>query len=345
MIDSLYGDLPPPQFGDEDGFKPTIFISDAIKPLLKPTQTVTTISNTKFHSSNQSTSQQLQNYSLSQQNHVSSQSKSSNSARPIQIHFSALPTKPDNSSDSNRSIVAINSNNNSPVSIDDADVTTYKYNSLDDEEYNPAYPNSYDRYINEKEVKRKISDNRSIPRRGIDLNVTGEEAWKKRASMSDPAAIPIGLEFTSNGSKKNLAARLMEKMGWKAGEGLGKDKQGIKTPLIAKKVAQNSAIITTQDSIFTLNNKTQISRILYLKSDNMLSLDIVEDEASKYGSLISIRPHNSSDYRIFLEFETAIQGANCYKNMNKSTLNGSILSLYYYPVDEFANDNLDYETL
>lgn len=35
----------------------------------------------------------------------------------------------------------------------------------------------------------------------------------------------------------------MEKSGWKIGSGLGKNEQGMKTPLIAKKTNANTAII------------------------------------------------------------------------------------------------------
>ena len=40
---------------------------------------------------------------------------------------------------------------------------------------------------------------------------------------------------------------MMEKQGWRFGAGLGKNQQGIKTPLIAQKTNSNSAIIKTSD--------------------------------------------------------------------------------------------------
>lgn len=44
-------------------------------------------------------------------------------------------------------------------------------------------------------------------------------------------------------NKKTFAARMMEKMGWKQGEGLGANKQGITAPLVARKTAMRSGII------------------------------------------------------------------------------------------------------
>ena len=53
-------------------------------------------------------------------------------------------------------------------------------------------------------------------------------------------------------NKKTFAARMMEKMGWKQGEGLGANKQGITAPLVARKTAMRSGIIV-QVSIGWMN--------------------------------------------------------------------------------------------
>ena len=41
------------------------------------------------------------------------------------------------------------------------------------------------------------------------------------------------------------AQRMLEKMGWKAGIGLGKKNQGIVNPLIASRVNGKTAVVTT----------------------------------------------------------------------------------------------------
>ncbi|KAL7067777.1 G-patch domain-containing protein [Cryptosporidium serpentis] len=44
-------------------------------------------------------------------------------------------------------------------------------------------------------------------------------------------------------SSISIGQKLMERMGWKQGQGLGKDEQGITVPLIAKKLNKQSGII------------------------------------------------------------------------------------------------------
>uniref|UniRef100_A0A803MCZ7 G-patch domain-containing protein n=1 Tax=Chenopodium quinoa TaxID=63459 RepID=A0A803MCZ7_CHEQI len=93
------------------------------------------------------------------------------------------------------------------------------------------------------------------------VGISGEEAWRRRAAMSSsggggshggqPPRSPsppggsvdgfaIGKSDTVGlgvgaGGQMTAAQRMMAKMGWKQGQGLGKLEQGITTPLMAKK--------------------------------------------------------------------------------------------------------------
>lgn len=45
------------------------------------------------------------------------------------------------------------------------------------------------------------------------------------------------------GKGMNLAQKMLEKFGWREGEGLGKERQGMAAPLVAQKTNKHSAVI------------------------------------------------------------------------------------------------------
>jgi len=78
------------------------------------------------------------------------------------------------------------------------------------------------------------------------LELSGEEAYLRRAGVP-PAAAPVPEQHQPKGM--GLAAKMMEKMGWKHGQGLGRNQQGISEPLRVEKTDLRSGRVGEFDSL------------------------------------------------------------------------------------------------
>jgi len=175
-------------------------------------------------------------------------------------------------------------------------------NSVVVEEYDPARPNDYEDYRREKKRKAMEAERlREIERRRQeeeeerererekDVNISGEEAWRRRAAMSGGVlrssspprngdGFSIGTSGTVGlgvgaGGKMIAAQRMMARMGWKEGQGLGKQEQGkhemaMMTPLMAKKTDRRAGVIVnaSEKKVKSVNfNGTPPTRVLLLR--------------------------------------------------------------------------------
>eukprot|EP00669_Euglena_mutabilis_P009719 TRINITY_DN4562_c0_g1_i1.p1 TRINITY_DN4562_c0_g1~~TRINITY_DN4562_c0_g1_i1.p1 ORF type:complete len:384 (+),score=83.05 TRINITY_DN4562_c0_g1_i1:34-1185(+) len=123
-------------------------------------------------------------------------------------------------------------------------------------EYNPLQPNDYEECLRERRLRmasRRKEEEMERRRKEIQkfdekegltpLELTGDDAWKRRAILSgrSPDEIPDLDPDPEASEEKKLtpAEKMMMAMGWKGeGSGLGKNQDGIATPLMHRKVGQ-----------------------------------------------------------------------------------------------------------
>eukprot|EP01066_Platyproteum_vivax_P015300 Platyproteum_vivax@DN6780_c0_g1_i2.p1 len=255
-------------------------------------------------------------------------------------------------------------------------------------EYDPVRPNDYEALVRERvrkkmlvEVeKRKMEEAAKLRQEReeqnqvamagakINLRLSGEEAFKRRGQMNQGAAGKVDEDDKDGGivgQRRNVAAKLMEKMGWKEGQGLGRQKQGITTPLVAKKTDRNAGVIVQgqQTPLGEANQKvakigTQLDRaptkVLLLMNlvgpgevDDELEREAVE-EASKYGNLLDIKiyevkePNTNPDeaVRVFLKYERVEESTKAFVDLNGRFFGGRTVCAKFYDETQFDKSQL-----
>ncbi|XP_058196937.1 DNA-damage-repair/toleration protein DRT111, chloroplastic [Rhododendron vialii] len=221
----------------------------------------------------------------------------------------------------------------------------------------------------EREAAAAVTEREKRERESV--KISGEEAWKRRAAMGGAMAVPprspsppgsggdgfaIGKSESGGlgigaGGQMSAAQRMMAKMGWKEGQGLGKQEQGITTPLVAKKTDRRAGVIINASE---KKVKFTPTRVLLLR--NMVGPGEVDDEledevgseCAKYGIVTKVlifeitEPNFPSDeaVRIFVQFERAEETTKAVVDLEGRFFGGRVVKATFYDEEKFNKNEL-----
>nr|PVC54816.1 hypothetical protein MACL_00003543 [Theileria orientalis] len=281
----------------------------------------------------------------------------------------------------------------------------FNYNFND--EYDPRFPNEYEKVSKIFSIKSHIKSSTSVPpvaEKPVFMEPTppiepeqrlsGDEMLKRRLeamAKSDlysegvddtqpqddqSEAVTTKLEAPEPKRSQPVAMKMMEKMGWKEGLGLGKNEQGMVTPLVAKQTGKNSAIIVNalpkSRGVYTPKTasepfaaqpqpegvKSRIS-VMIFPSKAELDIDELEEIISEYGSLVNIKVLSEDEHKVvesqpecseladkypmesnkfvICEYETEEQSERLIVALNGKRVMESHVDIHYFPMEVYKS--------
>jgi len=252
-----------------------------------------------------------------------------------------------------------------PVVVPKADDASIKISKLR-EEYDPARPNDYEAVLEDR--RRRQAEEEERRQREAERIQEEESYIGLQEGGADLSKYPtMEEEVEEEPSDEEKIMKMLEKQGWKMGEGLGKNRQGMTTPLIAKKVTGNTAVIANsaldisavlpQELVAKKAREAMYNmpptRILVLlnmvtphETIDMELRDEVIGEAQNYGKVLSCEicemknaPEDEM-IRIFVEYEKKEGAVNGFSNLYGRFFAGRTIMAKFYDEKAYSDGNL-----
>lgn len=219
--------------------------------------------------------------------------------------------------------------------------------------YDPAQPNDYEKIMEERRNKRF-----QVDRELVRLKQERLEKKKKTVMMEKEedkeAPTPI--------KGMDLAQKMLEKMGWKKGQGLGKHKQGIRTALAVEKTNARSGRVVlpslksdTADQKDIQPPKNPPSRVIILTNvvgpggvDESLDQEVGEECSESFGEVTNVLIFEVTDssyppdkaVRIFVEFADQDSAVKAVQHLNGRYFDGRVVRADFFDQQKFDAEQL-----
>ncbi|GFE54097.1 RNA binding protein protein [Babesia ovis] len=239
-----------------------------------------------------------------------------------------------------------------------------------DDVYDPLYPNVYER------LSRELLQRSRPPPSKVELKITpveapklsAEEAYERRMKLLDEAerqqsqSGPPPSSAPPDEGPKDVGMRIMQKLGWTHGKGLGANEQGIVAPLVAKNTGKHVGVIVqdtaplakrgntkagakksaamdgTSQSSSTDASATRILR-LSLQGCQTPSEELqeqIEESMCQFGSLLNVSVLGTDDVTVYCEFEDSSQAVKASNNLDR-VLPGYNKTSFFASEEEYGN--------